>query len=125
MREVVGKTLRNRYLLYGSFFIDVSSQPFEGKVYGHGRDDEGGGGEVGEMLCEEADTVLGNSLCPNIPNLFQLADVPVYEPERGVRHGAQEFDGSLSKMTRSDDDDRFVLQLLSQWGLPFCLFLGF
>ena len=70
MRKVKGKTLGNRYLLYGSFLIDISSQPFEGKVYGDGRDDEGGGGKVGEMLCEEADTILSNSLCPNIPNFF-------------------------------------------------------
>jgi hypothetical protein len=65
VRKAKGKTLGNRYLLHGSFFIDISSEPFESKVYRDRGDDEGGGGKVGKMLCEKADTVLGNSLCAN------------------------------------------------------------
>jgi hypothetical protein len=70
VRKVKGITLRNRYLLYASFFIYISSEPFESKVYRHRRNDEGGGREVGEMLCEEADTVLSDSLGSNVPDLF-------------------------------------------------------
>ena len=70
MRKVKGKTLGNRHLLHGSFFIYISSDPFESKVKRDSRNDEGGGGKVGEMFREKTDTVFGNSLCPNAPDFF-------------------------------------------------------
>jgi hypothetical protein len=70
VREAKGNIFGNRYLLHGSFFIYVSSEPFESKVNRDRRDDEGGGGEVREMFREKADTVLGNSLCPDRADFF-------------------------------------------------------
>ena len=108
VREAKGNTLGNRKLFYGAFSIYISSQPFKSKVDRDGRNDEGGGGEVGEMLCQELNPVLCNSLCTDISKFLELREIPIHDPERGVLQGAEQGGGSLSEMTRSDDNDRFA-----------------